>query len=183
VDGVTTGRRALFDAYDAHYVRVVDRGMLDQMLYVDTRLYLPNDMLAKVDRMSMAHGLEARVPYLDHELVELAATLPDDLKLRRGRGKVILREVMEGRLPRVTLTRAKVGFNIPVGKWLRGELYEMLADHLAPDRLRRVGIWRAENVARMLRAHRRRERDYGHQLWGLLTFMLWWELFMERKSP
>jgi asparagine synthase (glutamine-hydrolysing) len=180
-EGAVTGREALFRAYDAYYDRVASRGMLDQMLYVDTCFYLPNDMLAKVDRMSMAHSLETRVPYLDHELVEYAATLPDHLKLRGGVGKAVLRDVMAGRLPEVTLTRSKVGFNIPVGKWLRGELYEMLADNLSTDRLNRVGIWRPEGVERMVRAHRRRERDYGHQLWGLLTFMLWWQQFVEHR--
>jgi asparagine synthase (glutamine-hydrolysing) len=178
-DGVLNGRAKLFDTYQQYYGRCQSDDMLDQLLYVDTRFYLPNDMLVKVDRMSMAHGLEARVPFLDHELVEFAATLPPEFKLSRGVGKFILRHVMADRLPPTTLTRPKEGFNIPVSKWLREDLFELMTDTLAENRLREVGIWKPDGVQAMIRQHRERQQDNGHQLWGILTFMLWWEQFIQ----
>ena len=177
--GISTGNKILFDTYRRYYERCPSDDMLDQLLYVDTRFYLPNDMIAKVDRMSMAHGLEARVPFLDHEMVEFAAKLPSDFKLKNGTGKYILREVMKNRLPAQTLTRPKEGFNIPVSKWLREGLSELLIDTLSPGRLNDTGIFQAQNIQKMIHDHQTRKFDYGYQLWGLLSFMLWWEQFMQ----
>src|SRR5690606_554370 len=114
--GMVNGHSRLFETYHDYYNRCESPTMLDKLLYVDTRFYLPNDMLVKVDRMSMAHGLEARVPFLDYTLVEFAAKLPANYKLRGRVGKYILRKVMADRLPQTTLTRPKAGFNIPVAK-------------------------------------------------------------------
>jgi asparagine synthase (glutamine-hydrolysing) len=169
---------ALPALYQSYYERSRAKNILDALLYVDTRFYLPNDMLVKVDRMSMAHGLEGRVPFLDYTLVEFVAKLPSHYKLRGGVGKYLLRRAMADRLPAITLQRPKAGFNIPAAKWLRGDLKDLLYAHLAPDRLNAVGIWQAGAVQKMLAQHQARQADYGHQLWGLLTFMLWWEQFM-----
>ncbi len=177
--GILPDSPRLFDIYDDYYARSTGLDRLDDLLYVDTRFYLPNDMLVKVDRMSMAHGLEARVPFLDHTLVEFVATLPPNLKLRGGVGKYILREAMRQHLPTTTLNRPKAGFNIPVSRWLRGDLADLLGDTLAPQRLNAVGLWQTEAITAMLDDHRARRADYGHQLWGLLTFMLWWGQFIE----
>ncbi len=178
---ILNGHSRLFETYQRYYQRCQSVDLLDNLLYVDTRFYLPNDMLAKVDRMSMAHGLEARVPFLDYTLVEFAATLPSDFKLRGGVGKYILRESMKHRLPQTTLTRSKAGFNIPVSKWLRQELRVLLMDTLSTQNLNAAGIWQPANIQKMIRDHMQRKSDNGHQLWGLLTFMLWWQQFMERK--
>lgn len=180
-NGILNGSTRLFDTYRRYYERCQSEDMLDKLLYVDTRFYLPNDMLAKVDRMSMAHGLEARVPFLDYTLVEFAASLPADYKLRRGVGKYILRKSMEKRLPKNTLTRPKAGFNIPVAKWLREELRDLLIDTLSVKNLTEVDIWQPSNIQKMIQEHMQRKRDNGYQLWGLLTFMLWWKQFMEQK--
>lgn len=171
------GGSHLFATYQHYYRQSYAQNRLDNLLYVDTRFYLPNDMLVKVDRMTMAHGLEARVPFLDHELVEFAATLPPHYKLRNGVGKYILRQVMANKLPAVTLNRKKEGFNIPVAKWLRGELSELLHDTLTPQNLNAVGVWKVDAIQKMLGDHRQKKQDYGYQLWGLLTFMIWWEQF------
>lgn len=179
--GILNGSTRLFETYQRYYARCPSDELLDKLLYVDTRFYLPNDMLAKVDRMSMAHGLEARVPFLDYTLVEFAATLPSEYKLRRGVGKYILRKSMENRLPKTTLTRQKAGFNIPVAKWLREDLRDLLTDTLSVKKLVEVGIWQPNNVQKMIQQHMQRKRDNGYQLWGILTFMLWWQQFMEQK--
>lgn len=176
---ILNGSNRLFDTYDRYYARYTGTEMLDELLYVDTRFYLPNDMLVKVDRMTMAHGLEARTPFLDYTLVEFAATLPPEFKLRGGVGKYLLRKIMQDRLPDSTLTRRKEGFNIPVSRWLRGELRPLLEEQLSPSRLREVGLWQPDAITAMNQAHQSRRADYGHQLWGLLTFMLWWEQFMK----
>jgi len=178
----SNGHARLLDLYHQYYARSGAVDMLDQLLYVDTRFYLPNDMLVKVDRMTMAHGLEARVPFLDHELVEFAASLPSDFKLRDGVGKYILRRAMAKHLPALTLKRPKEGFNIPVGKWLRGELNALLHESLAPHRLKAVGVFDAAGVQKMISAHEKRQQDNGYPLWGLLNFMLWWEQFMTKTA-
>jgi asparagine synthase (glutamine-hydrolysing) len=176
--GIINGHNRLFETYDRYYEKSRSTDMLDQLLYVDTRFYLPNDMLVKVDRMTMAHGLEARVPFLDYTVVEFAASLPSEYKLRGGTGKYLLRKLMADRLPETTLKRRKEGFNIPVSRWLRGELRELLQDTLTPIRLREVGLWQSEPIVQMVQDHQARKADYGHQLWGMLTFMLWWDQFM-----
>jgi asparagine synthase (glutamine-hydrolysing) len=180
--GRPSDHQRLFEAYSAHYEACADPDPLAQLLYADTRFYLPSDMLAKVDRMSMAHGLEARTPFLDYELVEFVARLPSDFKLRGGVGKFILRRIMAERLPQTTLTRPKAGFNVPVSAWLRRDLAPLLCDTLAEGRVRQAGILQAEAVSRMVDDHLARRADYGYPLWGLLTLMLWWGQFMEGKS-
>ena len=156
---------------------------LARMLYVDTRLYLPADMLVKVDRMTMAHGLEARVPLLDHELVELAARAPSRLKLRGQRKKHLLKEAVRHLVPKATLQRKKAGFNVPVNVWLSGELATFAAQTLAPERLNAAGVFRPEAVGRFLDEHRRRIRDHSYRLWGLLCFQLWHERFLGESMP
>lgn len=182
VPGILNRHNTVFETYRRYYQQSRTDDMLHQLLYVDTRLYLPNDMLVKVDRMSMAHGLEARVPFLDYTLVQFVASLPSHFKLRGNTGKYILRQMMQPRLPAITLSRKKEGFNIPVSKWLRNDLAPMLKDYITPARLGDVGIFQAGAVTKMVDDHLQRRADYGHQLWGLLTLMLWWEQFMMPKA-
>jgi len=168
----------LFETYHTYYAKSRTNNMLDALLYVDTRFYLPNDMLVKVDRMTMAHGLEARVPFLDHEFVQFSAQLAPNLKLNGRVGKYILRQIMKSRLPTTTLTRKKEGFNIPVSKWLREDLADLLHDTLNPTALNHAGVWQPKTIETMLHKHHHKQADYGYQLWGILTFMLWWEKFV-----
>jgi len=151
---------------------------LSRMLYVDTRLYLPADMLMKVDRMTMAHGLEARVPFLDHVLVELAARVPSSIKFKRRRQKHILKRALADVLPDAVLRRRKAGFNVPVNAWLAGPLADHARTVLSPDRVRAAGCFRPDAVARLFDEHARRARDNSFILWGLMCFQLWYERFI-----
>jgi asparagine synthase (glutamine-hydrolysing) len=140
-------------------------------LYQDT--YLPEDILTKVDRASMACGLEVRAPFLDADLVETMEALPASYKYGRGRTKRLLKRAAAGRLPASTLGRPKKGFGIPVARWLRGPLSGLLDDLLGPDRLARQGLFRPEEVARRIQEHRAGVRDHRKPLWTLLMFQLW----------
>lgn len=151
---------------------------LARMLYVDTRFYLPADMLVKVDRMTMAHGLEARVPFLDHELVELAARAPSKLKLRGRRKKHLLKEAVADLLPREIIDRKKAGFNVPVNAWLAGELRETVARHLSPEAIAAAGFFEPSQVTRLVTEHAERRADHSYRIWGLLCFQLWYERFI-----
>ena len=123
----------MLDLYRQVFRRCGARDPLNRLLYADLRFYLPNDMLVKLDRMTMAHGLEARVPYLDHHLVEFAAALPPALKLRHYHArKHVLKRVMAGRLPRRLVHRRKAGFNVPSSLWIKKHMKELVCDHLAP---------------------------------------------------
>lgn len=149
------------------------RDELDVRLRVDLALGLPDDMLAKVDRASMAHGLEVRVPFLDHRLVEHVAALPSSLKLRRGVGKAALLDVFHATLPRVVRRRAKAGFDAPVGAWLRGPLRTLLRDALAPGALADGGLLDAGAVAALVREHETGVADHAWKLWSLLVLADW----------
>jgi asparagine synthase (glutamine-hydrolysing) len=140
-------------------------------LYQDT--YLPDDILAKVDRASMARGLEVRAPFLDAELVDSIQRLPSSYKYGRGLTKRLLKHAAIGRLPASILERPKKGFGIPVARWLRGPLAPMMDSLLAPDRLRSQGLFRPEEVTRRIEEHRAGVRDHRKPLWTLLMFQLW----------
>jgi len=140
-------------------------------LYQDT--YLPDDILAKVDRASMARGLEVRAPFLDANLVDSIQRLPSSYKYGKGVTKRLLKQAVRGRLPDSILDRPKKGFGIPVARWLRGPLGPMMNDWLDPDRLRRQGLFRPEEVSRRVEEHRAGVRDHRKPLWTLLMFQLW----------
>jgi asparagine synthase (glutamine-hydrolysing) len=146
-------------------------------LYQET--YLPEDILTKVDRASMACGLEVRAPFLDAELVDRVARLPSSYKYGRGRTKRLLKAAVSGRLPSSILKRPKKGFGIPVAKWLRGPLGPMLDRLLGRDRLERQGLFRPDEVARRVAEHRSGARDHRKPLWTLLMFQLWHEQWLE----
>lgn len=142
-------------------------------LYVDQNYYLPDDILYKTDRMSMAHSLEVRPPFLDHRIVEFAARLPRDLKVNGSTLKVVLRELMRDKLPQSVLTRRKEGFDIPTHQWFRGVLRPLLLDTLTPNAVEQSCLFRWPQVERLMRMHLERRANYGYHLWGLLTLFLW----------
>ncbi|OSM01934.1 putative asparagine synthase [Magnetofaba australis IT-1] len=148
---------------------------LNRMLLLDRGALLPDQVLAFVDRLSMAHGLEARPPFLDAELMRYADTLPGALKIQRGRVKHILKEALRDLLPEPLLNRPKEGFILPINHWLRGPLAPLATQTLRPERLARHGLLRAEPVAALLQAHLSGRANHGDRLWNLLTFQLWWE--------
>jgi asparagine synthase (glutamine-hydrolysing) len=140
-------------------------------LRFDQRWYLPDDILAKVDRMSMAHAIEVRPPFLDHRIVEFAASLPDHLKIRGRTQKVVLRELMKRKLPASTLRRKKVGFDFPAHEWLRGPLRGLLLDTVSSNRS--TGVFRQDALDRCVRRHLERRSNLGYHLWGLMLLLLW----------
>ncbi|MET0556518.1 MAG: asparagine synthase (glutamine-hydrolyzing) [Vicinamibacteria bacterium] len=152
--------------------RVPHASHLSRLLYLNVRAYLLDDLLPKMDRMSMAHGLEARSPFLDKELTTYAASLPDAYKRRGAVGKVVLKEALRGLVPDDVLTRPKQGFGLPLGEWFRGELAPLVADTLL-DRPRLAAHLRADTVRRLYDEHRSGRADRGHALWTLLVLELW----------
>jgi asparagine synthase (glutamine-hydrolysing) len=176
-------RSDAIDLYRQLFTRTNARHPLNRLLYVDTRFFLPNDMLVKVDRMTMAHGLEARVPFLDYRLVEFAATVPPHLKLRfLWLKKYLVKRAMRGKLPASVLWRKKAGFNVPHTRWMKGRLKPFVMDHLSPGRLRQFGLLNEQMVTRLLNDHFYEVADNSFEIWCLLTLMLWWELFLEKKG-
>jgi asparagine synthase (glutamine-hydrolysing) len=137
------------------------------------RFYLPEDVNTKVDRAAGAVGLEVRAPFLDTAVVEFACRLPVQLRQRRLAAKVILKQAMRGRLPDAILRRHKQGFGVPVARWMREELAPMLRDELAPDKLRREGLFQPDQVQRLIDDHLTGRRDRRKALWTLLTFERW----------
>ena len=146
-----------------------------RMMALDGMTYLPDDILAKVDRASMAVSLEARAPFLDRGVVEFAWRLPMAMKIRDGKGKWILRRLLERHVPRALFERPKMGFGIPLDEWLRGPLRDWADALLAEDRLRGEGYLQPTEITRAWRMHRRGEASYGYRLWSVLMFQAWLE--------
>ncbi len=160
-----------------------DGGELDRLQYVDAALYLPADILVKVDRMSMAHSLEARVPFLDRAVVELARQIPPGLRLRGLTTKYLLRRAMAGRLPGAVTGGKKRGFNVPMPAWLAGELREFASDHLSPSRVRDQGLFEPRAVQRLLAEHVARRADHSRPLWTLLVLSVWHDEVLRGTRP
>jgi asparagine synthase (glutamine-hydrolysing) len=159
------------------------RSVLQRYLNVDQNFYLPDDILYKTDRMSMAHSLEVRPPFLDHRIVEFAASLPQRLKIRGTKQKHVLRELMRGKLPETVLTRKKSGFDIPTHDWFRGTLRGLLMDTLTPDAINATGVFDARAINGLIRDHMERRVNVGYHLWGLLTLFLWMKRWKVEALP
>jgi len=167
---------------EPYFQKVAHLDPLAQQQYVDLKTYLADDILAKVDRMSMATSLEARVPLLDHRIVEFALNLPARLKLggRPAQTKVILRRAMRGRLPDGILNRPKQGFSIPLKHWLGGPLKPLMLDLLSARGLGRRGYFNLETVGRWLSEHLGGRANHSHRLWALMVFELWHQQVLDR---
>jgi asparagine synthase (glutamine-hydrolysing) len=152
---------------------------LSRMLYVDTKLWLPDDLLARGDKMSMAASLEARVPLLDHKLVEFAASLPPHMKLRGLARKYLLKKVARRWLPSQVVDRKKQGFPMPFSVWFRGRVRPFVRDLLSPGTIQRRGYFNAGYVQKLLDQHEAGTADHGALLWGLLSVELWHRIFLD----
>lgn len=170
----TLRERDCFAYYRQRLAEGSERGFqgLQRQLYADVTGYLPDDILTKVDRMSMAVSLEARVPYLDHEVVEHAMAIPAERKLRGGQTKVVLRESFSALLPPLVRGRGKEGFSIPMKNWLRGPLMPMLMELLDHRRVRDRGWFRPNEVGRLVSEHIRGRENHAHRLWCLMSLEL-----------
>ncbi|MGH9435911.1 MAG: asparagine synthase (glutamine-hydrolyzing), partial [Terriglobia bacterium] len=148
---------------------------LAEALYLDFSLYLPDDLLVKIDRASMACSLELRTPFLDHRLIEFAAGLPASVKMRGFELKSLLKRAVEIWLPRRIVHRQKRGFSVPVAQWLRQELRPLVDEMLSESRLKAEGVFNPAHVRKMVEDHQTGERDHRKPLWALLCFELWRE--------
>ena len=162
---------------------IARRGVVNRYLRVDQSFYLADDILYKTDRMSMAHSLEVRPPFLDHRIVEFAAALPDRLKIRGLSQKFLLKELMRGKLPEAVLRRKKTGFDIPTHDWFRGVLRGLLMDTLTPEAISATGLFDADAIHALIRDHMERRINIGYHLWGLLTLFLWMKRWKVETPP
>ena len=152
---------------------------LDQQEYVDIKTYLVDDILVKVDRMSMAASLETRVPFLDHRFVEFAATIPAHYRLRGKRTKSILKDTMRPLLPDMILKRGKEGFSIPIKTWMKNELRPLMTDVLSERNVKEKGFFSPTVVQKLVREHLTNRENHSHRLWGLMMFHMWYDLYMK----
>jgi asparagine synthase (glutamine-hydrolysing) len=155
---------------------------LARKLYTDIKTTLVSEMLTKVDRMTMAHGLEARVPFLDHHLVEWAFTVPGHFKLANNEGKLLVKKAMEGRLPRELLYRRKQGFNVPLKLWMREELRPYIRDTFASARFKARGLYRPKSVEALLERHFSGAADDSNKIFAMLMLELWHQQFADGRQ-
>jgi asparagine synthase (glutamine-hydrolysing) len=165
-----------------HFERFASLPWASQMMRFDAETYLPEDVLTKVDRMSMAHSIESRVPLLDNEVIAFASALPARLKIRNGRRKHVLKEVAATLLPREIIDRPKQGFGVPLGVWFRGSLRELFADTLLSPRTLQRGYFQPSFVRSIVDEHLTGKRDHTLRLWQLVVFERWHRQYVDRVS-
>lgn len=156
-------------------------GIVDAAMFTDLMTYLPNDLLVKVDIATMANSLEGRSPFLDHKVIEFAASLPESLKAQRSETKSLLKKVAANLVPRDVIYRRKMGFGVPIGKWFRGEMNGFMREALLSEKAMNRGIIRPEIMKRYVDEHTSAERDHSFQLWTLLMLELWFQRFIDRN--
>jgi len=172
-DEIVPGARELDDAASRPEDWPARASDIAHMMYVDTRLYMPDDVLVKVDRAAMAVALETRVPLLDPRVAQAAWRIPLEVHLKDGGGKWVLRQLLERHVPRALFDRPKMGFGVPINRWLRRELAEWAGDLLAPARLKREGYFAPALIERCWQQHRSSAANWSTQLWIVLMFQSW----------
>ena len=159
---------------------VPEADALERLMYLDSKTYLPSDILTKVDRMSMAASLEARVPLLDHELIELVETIPSEWKLRGSESKYILKKAMEGIVPTEILYREKQGFGVPIREWINERLKDRMLGTLLEPRTMHRGYFERSYIEMLIDEHARGRRDHAHPLWALWMLELWHRRYIDK---
>jgi asparagine synthase (glutamine-hydrolysing) len=159
--------------FERHFQTVNAFDALAQQQYVDMKTYLPDDILTKVDRMSMAVSLEARVPLLDHRIAEFALNLPPHMKLDRSRTKIIMRRAVQRLVPDLVLEKPKEGFSIPMKHWLGSSLKPMMLDLLSENSVRQRGYFKSQVVSTWMHEHLDGRVNHSHRLWPLMVLELW----------
>jgi asparagine synthase (glutamine-hydrolysing) len=160
-----------YSEFQVHVEEVADLHPLDRALYVDIKTWLPDDILVKVDRATMAHSLETRAPFLDPKIVEFSASLPPDFKLKGIQKKHVLKKSQAGILPRATLRRRKLGFNAPISRWISGPMLQVTKEILYDPSL--APWFRRAKIDSLIDEHVLVKRDNGYRLFGLVCFALW----------
>lgn len=168
-----------FESFRRWFENANGSGVLDAAMLTDLMTYLPNDLLVKVDIASMANSLEARSPFLDHELIEFAASLPDSIKMHGRETKSLLKKVASRLVPREVIYRRKMGFGVPIGDWLRSEMKTFMKDILLSDKCRNRGILRPDIVQHYISEHLEGSHDHSSRLWSLLMLELWFISFCD----
>lgn len=169
-----------FDPVSRYAQRCNSDVQLDREIYVDLRFTMPESVLMKVDKMSMAHALEVRVPFLDYQFVEFCATIPAALKLKGFTTKAIFRTAMKGILPETILWRGKQGYSLPIKNWLREELKGYMTDLLMTSPLMKEAF-HLDYVQRLVREHLEYRANHNHILWALINLAIWHRLFVEAR--
>jgi asparagine synthase (glutamine-hydrolysing) len=149
------------------------KNYFEKFMYFDTMHYLPDDILTKVDRASMYYSLEVRVPLLDHKIVEFAWSLPCEYKLNANKQKIILRELLEKKIPRKLISKKKIGFGIPIDNWLRTILLNKCNYFLDKERIEKFGILKSDFVKELWDNHKDKNFNYGYKLWNIIMFQKW----------
>ena len=176
--GRQCGETAVDVVFRSCFETVPKKDVLNRMLYADAKIWLPDDLLLKADKMTMANGLELRVPFLDHKLVEYAATLPAGAKLKGSTGKYLLREAMKNVLPKRIINRSKKGFPVPTESWLRGDLKDFVHDKLLASDAACRGYMDSRVIEKIVSAHEQGTENRRQEIWTLLVFELWHKLFI-----
>jgi asparagine synthase (glutamine-hydrolysing) len=170
---------ATLASYRALASHVKTGDSVDPLLYLDSKTYLPGDILTKVDRMSMAVSLEARVPLLDHKLIDFVTSIPGEMKLKGLTTKHIFKKAVRGLVPDSILDRPKQGFGVPIPKWINMQLRDRIRETLTDTRARHRGYFEPQYIKLMLDEHERGRRDHSAQLWSLFMLELWQRQFVD----
>jgi asparagine synthase (glutamine-hydrolysing) len=171
-----------FEPSERHFLEVFERSRakddLSRLLYIDSSIFLPDDLMIKNDRMSMAHSLEARVPMTDPILTEFMSRVPSRIKLKHFHKKHVMRQAMKGILPISILNKKKVGLEMPYSRWFKNELKDLMLNYLGPKRISETGLFRPNTVKTLIDDHLGGRSDNGRAIWGLLNYMMWYDLYI-----
>jgi asparagine synthase (glutamine-hydrolysing) len=164
--------------FEEAFRQTEDWPLLSRLMRIDQLTYLPDAMMTKADRASMAVSLEVRVPLLDHRVVEYTSRLPDSLKYRNGTGKYLLKKLLARYVPTELFERPKMGFGVPIDRWFRSELKDLLLDYLSPERLKREGLFDQMFVEEKIKEHLSGQANHQYRLWSLLMWEMWRERWL-----
>lgn len=169
-----------FSRLDELYKKVEDRHLADAMMHIDLQTYLPDDILTKVDRASMANALEVRAPLLDYRIVEYVSQLPIQFKIAGGIQKILFKRLLKKYIPDHITNRKKMGFCLPIDLWLRRDLKFLLEKYLSPQAIRRVGFFKDEKITQIVQEHVRGVFDHSKELFTVLAYQIWHDRYIER---
>lgn len=168
-----------FGSFEETFLETQGWPVLSRLMHVDQKTYLPDAMLTKVDRASMATGLEVRVPLLDHRVVEFTSKIPESLKYRNGTGKYLLKKLLSRYVPNELFERPKMGFGVPIDHWFRTDLKTLLQDYLSPERLKKEGRFNHVIVEKKIKEHLSGQKNHQYRLWSILIWEMWRERWMD----